>query len=317
MHGGHMMRRSDKLDLSQSGHGINYVMNCLCELCRPPYLIVILGRGVQATTTCVGLGVMDTLIDFFKCKTLQTNLQRLIQTNTLAINIVWNTIAHEDDSSTIDRPIMVANHNHDSSSHVSYSQAVDTIVTPLNVNMLKLLLDGYPRRDYDMIISGFTHGFHVNYVGLTNTIIALNHQSALCNAAACNEIIQSELKLGRLVGPYTVNTVPFVNYRISPIGLVKKNEPGKFRLIHDLSSPLGISVNDAIPWEYRTVTYENFDKAVAYITAYRQGVTLSKIDIEGAFRIVPIFPGDRHILGLQWEGNLYFDKVLPFGLFGI
>ena len=30
--------------------------------------------------------------------------------------------------------------------------------------------------------------------------------------------------------------------------------------------------------------------------------------------MVPVHPQDQHLLGVQWEGAVYIDKVLPFGL---
>ena len=40
---------------------------------------------------------------------------------------------------------------------------------------------------------------------------------------------------------------------------------------------------------------------------------LAKVDIEHAYRNVPIHPGDRRLLGMMWKGDLYVDTVLPFG----
>ena len=31
-------------------------------------------------------------------------------------------------------------------------------------------------------------------------------------------------------------------------------------------------------------------------------------------QVVPVHPNDRWLLGMQWEGALYIDKTLPFGL---
>ena len=45
-----------------------------------------------------------------------------------------------------------------------------------------------------------------------------------------------------------------------------------------------------------------------------QGAILAKFDVEGAFRTVPVHPDDRPLLGMGWEGQIYVDKVLPFGL---
>ena len=41
---------------------------------------------------------------------------------------------------------------------------------------------------------------------------------------------------------------------------------------------------------------------------------LAKIDIQSAFRILPVHPADRHLLLMKWNGNIYVDMCLPFGL---
>ena len=41
---------------------------------------------------------------------------------------------------------------------------------------------------------------------------------------------------------------------------------------------------------------------------------MAKLDIESAYRIVPVHPDDRHLLGMRWRGETYVDTVLPFGL---
>ena len=38
------------------------------------------------------------------------------------------------------------------------------------------------------------------------------------------------------------------------------------------------------------------------------------MDVKEAFRLVPVHPSDRLLLGMVWKGDLYIDKVLPFGL---
>ena len=39
-----------------------------------------------------------------------------------------------------------------------------------------------------------------------------------------------------------------------------------------------------------------------------------KFDVQGAFQTVPVHPDDRWLLGMQWQGQTYVDKVLPFVL---
>ena len=41
---------------------------------------------------------------------------------------------------------------------------------------------------------------------------------------------------------------------------------------------------------------------------------LAKMDIKSAFRLLPVHPADRHLLGMKWRGNIYIDHCIPFGL---
>ena len=41
---------------------------------------------------------------------------------------------------------------------------------------------------------------------------------------------------------------------------------------------------------------------------------MAKTDIEAAFCQYPAHLDDLELLGMQWTGNYYFYKILPFGL---
>ena len=41
---------------------------------------------------------------------------------------------------------------------------------------------------------------------------------------------------------------------------------------------------------------------------------MAKLDIKSAYRIVPVHPEDRFLLGVQWKERIYVDAALPFGL---
>ena len=41
---------------------------------------------------------------------------------------------------------------------------------------------------------------------------------------------------------------------------------------------------------------------------------LAKIDIKNAFRLLPVHPRDRHLLGMSLSNGIYIDTCLPFGL---
>ena len=44
------------------------------------------------------------------------------------------------------------------------------------------------------------------------------------------------------------------------------------------------------------------------------GAQLAKLDICRAYRIVPVHPQDRPLLGMSWRDQCYIDTTLPFGL---
>ena len=94
----------------------------------------------------------------------------------------------------------------------------------------------------------------------------------------------------------------------------KKNQQGKWRLITDLSSPQGHSVNDGIDPALCSLSYTSVDDAAAEICAMGRGTLVAKLDIKNAYRIVPVHPEDSLLLGTKWQGKLFIDTVLPFGL---
>ena len=41
---------------------------------------------------------------------------------------------------------------------------------------------------------------------------------------------------------------------------------------------------------------------------------MAKIDIMSAFRLLPVYPTDRHLLQMKWDNLIFIDTCLPFGL---
>jgi hypothetical protein len=64
-----------------------------------------------------------------------------------------------------------------------------------------------------------------------------------------------------MAGP--LDTPPFNRLHISPFGVIpKQHQPGKWRLILDLSSPHGHRVNDGIPKDPFSLRYIAVDDAI-------------------------------------------------------
>ena len=94
----------------------------------------------------------------------------------------------------------------------------------------------------------------------------------------------------------------------------KKNKPGKWPLIVDLSSPNGFSVNDGISQELSSIKYTSLDHLACLVNSVGRGALLVKADIKEAYRMIPIHPQDQHLLEVRWNDLYYVDRMLPFGL---
>lgn len=173
------------------------------------------------------------------------------------------------------------------------------------------LLDGYTHSTVQFLQSGFRDGFPIHYQGTLSDIHAKNLTSALEHPHVVDASLQKELAADRIAGPFT--SPPFQKFRVSPLGLVPKKVPGEFRLIHHLSYPKGLSINDGIHADHTTVSYATIDDAINCIKQLGHGCFLAKTDIKSAFRIIPINPSDYNLLGMKWKGKFYYDRCMPMG----
>ena len=153
----------------------------------------------------------------------------------------------------------------------------------------------------ELTVFGFTQGFPVHVQGERKSRTATNLMSALNNPEAVDAKLQKELEAHRLAGPF--QSPPLSAFWISPLGLIPKKVQGKFRLIHHLSFPTGLSVNDGI----------SSDHTIQLIKSAGPGCFLAKTDVKNAFRIIPIHPDDYDLLGMQWRVLFYYDRCMPMG----
>jgi hypothetical protein len=115
----------------------------------------------------------------------------------------------------------------------------------------------------------------------------------------------------KISGPHP--SQPFDNFIVSPLGLVPKQTPGEWRLIHHLSHPRGESVNDGIPMDFSKVQYQDFDHALKLVAQAGKGSFIAKSDIQSAFHVLPIHKDDHPLLGFMWDNKYYYFKVAPMG----
>ena len=186
------------------------------------------------------------------------------------------------------------------------------IVTPVNVETLARYLRDYPcpsTRDY--LLRGFTHGFDIGFRGDfqdTNSR-PRNLRSARNNADLVTEAVAKEVRRGHTSGPFPYP--PFPHTHCSPLGSAPKPD-GSVRLILDLSSPRGDSVNEGISKEEFACQYSKFDDAVSIVLHLGKGAFLAKADIKHAFRLCPVRPEQWPLLCFQWLGEFFTDTRLAF-----
>lgn len=164
------------------------------------------------------------------------------------------------------------------------------------------------------MLNGLRDGFRIGFQRHCRLKSAQkNKQSALQNSQVIDKYLENEILKGRLAGPF--NQSPLPQLQLSSFGVIpKRGQPGKWRLIVDLSSPRGCSVNDGINREDFTLQYVKVDDIVKMVSKLGPGARMAKFDVEAAYRNIPVHPADRHLLGMKWKGKYFVDLVLPFGL---
>ena len=159
-----------------------------------------------------------------------------------------------------------------------------------------------------------TQGFRIGFCRSLGRLCSLsaNHPSSLANNSVVEKYICSEVALGRLMDPITGEAVAGIH--ISPISLVPKaHRVNAWRMIVDLSSPHGQSVNDGISSELSSVQYASIDEAVSVMLSMGQATLLVKIDLKDAYHLVLVHPEDHHLLGISWGGAVYVDRCPHLG----
>ena len=185
----------------------------------------------------------------------------------------------------------------------SISLAQPTVSTPVNVGRLCSLLAAHPDKSFANYVSlGMSRGFDVGFRDSTPVRSGLssspNHPSALRNKQFVSLYLKSCCESGLTAGP--ISSPPFSRMFVLGLGIVPKKN-GKLRVIHDLSSPDGSSVNDGISRDDFSPDYATVDMAVSHIMSLGQGSYLTKVDVRNAFRLCPVQPSQWFLLGIYWE----------------
>ena len=108
-----------------------------------------------------------------------------------------------------------------------------------------------------------------------------------------------------MVGPYDVPHLE--NFQCSGLGVVPK-KGNALRVIMHLLAPFGSSVNDYISKEEFGLNYSTFDNAIAILQRLGPSAAMAKVNIKHVFRLCPVWREDWNLLGLKWNGKLYWTN---------
>ena len=180
--------------------------------------------------------------------------------------------------------------------------------TPVVASMDEAL-SSHPDKAYARYVcQGLHWGFRVGFQYNSPLKPAqANMESANQHPEVISEYLHKECSLGRMLGPFP-EPLQLPRLHVNRFGVIPKgHNTGKFRLITDLSFPPGQSVNDGIDPSLCSLVYTTVDEVAAQAAALGRGALLAKVDIEAAYRLIPVHPQDRVLQGMRWKGMIYVD----------
>ncbi len=184
--------------------------------------------------------------------------------------------------------------------------------TPLRRAQFLSELQRHPDKAWvTWLLNAIDHGVAIGYTGPRRSRQTRNLASAAVHPEAIDKELHKELAAARILGPYAELPLPLL--QCSGLGVVPK-KGGKWRVIMHLSAPVGSSINDHISREQFSLQYASVDDAIRLVLRQGPGALMAKVDLQSAFRMVPVRREDWELLGFRWNGEYYVDTCLPFGL---
>ena len=179
--------------------------------------------------------------------------------------------------------------------------------------MLQSWLGGYDPDKCTDLLTSLNYGIIIpsDLRAVLTDNVPFNHTSIDQHSTLVQAWLDKEISKGRVAGPFTDRPR---DLHVSPLAAVPKKDPGKIRLIHNLSYPYACSVNSHIPRQFCAVQYELLDLCLDLIATVGPGCLMAKADLADAYRILKVSQYDYRFLGFTFQDKFYFDKVLPMGL---
>ena len=184
--------------------------------------------------------------------------------------------------------------------------------TPMKLSEWKEAIAGHPDRQFShYILHGHTHGFHI---GVSRAVGLRPSLSNMPSVHQLPDLVEKQIgavvDAGRLLGPLPPQLARMV--QTSTIGLIPKpHQQGKWRLIVNLSSLL-----EPVPMMQTVIicNIHQYWRQLASYSSWGWAHSWQKLDLQNAYRMVPVHPDDHPLLGIRWGQEVYIDTALPFGL---
>ena len=171
------------------------------------------------------------------------------------------------------------------------------------------------------ISQGFRLGFdHSAQLGKVKT----NAPSVEANSQVVSDYLDEEVALSCIAGPFA--SPPWLDLHRNRISVIPKApeldgsdqapprlKTDAYRIIVDLSSPQGRSVNAGIPDAEAKVSYCSLSSILDELVKRGPSTLLGKIDFKRAYRQLAVHVDDRKLLGMFFNNQWYVDLTLPFG----
>ena len=147
-----------------------------------------------------------------------------------------------------------------------------------------------------------------------------NHSSSQLDPEFISSYIADEQAIGRYSKGFHPEELERIigPFRTSPLGLVPKPHTDMFRMIQDMSyprnSPTIPSVNHGINSDDFPTAWGTFDITASLILSLPPGSLAATFDISAAYHLTPIRPDQQQHLCVFWNGLVYVDRAIMFGL---
>ena len=314
-----------QLARTKCDYPVAFQMLCQCQLRS------LAPQNLAFVRLCCCHPIIQIVIQFFKIRITANSFPQFKIVKTVAdtiatypestgiAHVIYDNIETSDTKSTFysDEHYISIHNEICRSGMYNFEGCRFPLQTHLKIDYWRFMLSDYPDKN---LCEFLEIDFPIGYFGkqLKQNHSVKNHKGAKEFPMHVQSFLNKEKKYGATLGLFKEN--PFSNViTLSPLNTVPKKDSEDRRIILDLSFPKGSSINDKVSKDFYlgdkiNLTYPGVDDLVNIVKIKGKGCLLFKCDLKRAYRQIPIDPGDASLVGNCFNGNLYFDKVLTFGL---